>query len=461
MKNVPKPVVRIYLRATAGRARWHPEGWIPTMHLTTHAQAPTAATSTTSPLPARPFAVSPSAAAPSAAHRGWAHDLGAISVSAPIQRVISLHGEDEDRDANVARLNRLLGNSGGRVRRDGANVVWDAHPDSDAGRNHASYRLLRRMIEHQHDVKIGIHPEKGAADPVMTPYHAANASTAGTGSRSFIHMPRVAAATPTTVWDQQAQQFTTQDSPDHLQLGHELIHADHAQRGTLTPYDQEVERRVQGELAGFGAFDSTHREKREEAVTIGLVAGQDGDDITENRLRRSLGLLPRGSHDRIESHLLRDHARHFNRTKDERAALHQEVSGHAQAAEQSRGLAEAAHGRMQDALRREAEHRQTAADNLPFVQGLRGGGPIPGIEGATWDMLADAHQENVDRANERAAAAALEAAQHRDERDLHTEAFRGHRERHGKSVEAFQAKDAEMRGHHAKATQLKERLGLA
>ena len=431
------------------------------MQLTTHAQAPAGADRAASPLRSRPFAASPSTESPFAAPRASGHELGAISVSAPIQRVISLHGEDEDRDANVARLNRLLGDSGGRVRRDGASVVWDAHPDSEGGRNHASYRLLRRMISHEHDVKIGIHPEKGAADPVMTPYHAANASTAGTGSRAFIHMPRVAAATPTTVWDQQSQQFTTQDSPDHLQLGHELIHADHAQRGTLTPYDQEIERRVHGELAGYGAFDSTHREKREEAVTIGNAPGQDGDDITENRLRRSLGMLPRASHDRIEAHLLRDHARHFNRTKDERAALHQKVTGHAQAAEQSRGLAQAAHGRMEDALRREAEHRQTAADNLPFVQGLRGGGPVPEVDGLTWDMLADAHQGNIDRANEHAAAAALEATQHREERDRHHETFQGHRERHGQSVEAFQAKDAEMRGHHAKATQLRERLGLA
>lgn len=431
------------------------------MNLTTHAQAPAAADRTASPLRSRPFAASPSAEAPVAAPRAAGHDLGAISVSAPLQRAISLHGEDEDRDANVARLNRLLGDSGGRVRRDGANVVWDAQPESAEGRNHASYRLLKRMIEHQHDVKIGIHPEKGAADPVMTPYHAGNASTAGTGSRSFIHMPRVAAETPTTVWNQQEQEFQTADSPDHLQLGHELIHADHAQRGTLTPYDQELERRDQGTLAGYGAFDTTHREKREEAVTIGLAAGQEGDDITENRLRRSLGMLPRASHDRMEMHLLRDHGRHFARTKDERAALHQEATGHAERAEQSRARAQAAHGRMEEALRREAEHRQTAADNLPFVQGLRGGGPVPEVDGLTWDMLADMHQSNIDRANERAASSALEAAQHRDERDRHTEEFNTHRERHGKTAEAFRAKDAEMRGHHAKATQLKERLGLA
>ena len=435
---------------------------------------------THSPFPARGARTAPSAALPRSrafagppegadrlpAGPGGGHDLAAISIrppqpGAPIQRTLSLHGEDEDRDANVARLNGLLGNSGGRVKREGANVVFDAHPDSEQGRNHASYRLLKRMIEHQHDVKIGIHPDKGAADPVMTPYEHANASKLGTGSRSFIHMPRVAPVTPVTVWDKDTQKFKTSNTPDYLQLGHELIHADHAQRGTLTPLDQTVDRRVTGELEGHGAFDTTAKEKREELVTIGLTPGHESDDITENRLRHALGHLPRAGHDRIETHLLRDVGKRFGAAQEEHDKLYQEALGHKANVGQSEASAQAAHQRMLAAQQEERGHRQSAAQNLEFVQGLRGGGPVPGIDGLTWDHLADAHQANADAALQKAETAAALAAQHERERDDHTAAFRLHRERYQKTAEAVQAKRSELEAHQAAGTKLKQRLGIA
>jgi hypothetical protein len=376
----------------------------------------------------------------------------------PIQRTISLHGEAEDRDANVARLNALLGGSGARVKHEQGNVVFDAHPADNKGKEHASYRLLKRMVEHQHDVKIGIHPDKGAADPVMVPYDIPNASKLGTGSRAFIHMPKVAKPTATTVYDKDAKKFLTQDTPDHLQLGHELIHADHTQRGTLTPYDQEVERPLQGELAGYGAFDSRVREKKEELVTIGLAPGHESDDITENRLRHSLGQLPRASHDQLEAHLLREQGRHFERTKNEYAAIHQAALGHAASADQSRIAAEAATARMEESQRQEQVHRQSANVDLQFVQGLRGGSNDG--SGIPWDQIADVHQANADAATRTADTHAAAAAQHQQERDRHDLDHQTHKANYAQAVEARTAKHAEMMDHHAKGTKLKQMLNV-
>jgi len=397
-------------------------------------------------------------------HGGGGHDLAAISIrapepAAPIQRTLSLHGEDEDRDANVARLNSLLGSSGGRVKREGASVVFDAHPDSEEGRKHHGYRLLKRMVEHRHDVKIGIHPDKGTDDPVMTPYEGGNASKLGTGSRSFIHMPRVAPKSPVTVWDKDAAKFKTQDTPDHVQLGHELIHADHAQRGTLTPLDQMVDRPVSGELEGVGAFKTTATERKEELVTIGLAAGHESDDITENRLRHSLGMLPRAGHDQIESHLLRDVGKKFEAAKAEQGKHYQEAQGHADSADKSRLAAEAAHQRMVAAQAQEAEHRKRAEPDLQFVRSLRGGGAVSGLESVTWDDIADAHQRNADPHLLKAQAAAAEAAGHRDERDRHAAEHSTHKANYQKSAAAVKEKQEELETHQAFGTKLKQRLG--
>jgi hypothetical protein len=373
----------------------------------------------------------------------------------PIQRVISLYGEAEDQNANVARLNRLLGGSGAQVKHEQGNVMFDTHPADDNGKEHASYRLLKRMVEHKHNVKIGIHPEQGAADPVMAPLDAPNASKLGVGTDAFVHMPKVTKPTATTVYDKDSKQFLTQDTPDHLQLGHELIHADHAQRGTLTPHDQEVKHRLKGELAGYGAVDSRVRETKEEAVTIGLAPGHESDDITENRLRVSLGQLPRASHRQVEAHLLRKQSRRFERTKKEHAAFEQTALGHAASAEQSLVATKAANARMQESQRQEQVHRQSANVDLRFVQGLRGGGTVNGIP---WDQFADAHQHMADEATRTADAHAAVAAQHQQERDRHTLDHETHKANYVQAVEARDAKHAEVVSHHTRITKLQEML---
>ncbi len=380
---------------------------------------------------------------------------------APIQRTISLHGEDQDKDANVARLNALLGDSGGRVKRTGNTVAFEAHPPTQGGREHWGYKLVNRIVAHANDVKIGIHPEKGVADPVMTPYNIPNASTPGTGSNAFVHMPRVAPASPVTVWDKDKQQYLAQNVPEHIQLGHELIHADHTQRGTLTPYAEMGDNRVAGNLAGFGAVDTKMREHREELVTIGLAPGAEGDDITENRLRQSFGLLPRVAHAQVEEHLYKEHAVNAKAALDERAQLETEARVQEANAQQHHAASVESQKKVDAAAQRHAQHSSSAAENLRFAQGLRGGGIVEhnGMR-IDWDSLADAHQRNAD-------AAAAEAERAADEMRAHTaakarsEQLRDHHVGEHRKIQSKHAAAGEQYKVHAgKHAQLKALLKL-
>lgn len=370
--------------------------------------------------------------------------------------MIKLHGKDDEQAANLARLNALLGNSGARVKVDGGKVVFDAHATSEDGQKHAGYKLLNRIIAHQHDVLIGVHPQGKAGEASMVPYEVPNASKLGTGSRAFIHAPKQLAPDVQNVYDKQTQTFARAATPDHVQLGHELVHADHAQRGTMTPYDQFADNRVAGNLAGYGAFDTTMREKQEELVTIGLAKGHDTDDISENSLRESLGLLPRASNARIERHLLDEHVGHVKRIEGDRNAEHARALDHAKKAEERRMAAQAAHERMTAAQQAEAAQRavaeRAASDNQPFVDTYRGSGDLnwPGVPGLTGDQIADAHQANIDRENGKLTTLSSATAQHLAEREQHADAHRGHKADYERSAEAVRQMESAMKTHHEK-----------
>jgi hypothetical protein len=338
--------------------------------------------------------------------------------------------------------------------------VFAARPDDEKGKKHPSYRLLHRMIEHQHVVAIGIDPNRGESGPVATAYEAENASKPGTGSASFIHMPKVVKPTATTVYDKDSKKFLSENAPEHLQFGHELIHADHAQRGSMTPGDQEVESVARGELAGYGAFKTTVSEKKEERVTIGTSLGHDSDDITENKLRIALGHRPRAWHGQIEMHLLQEQGKHFHLAKGEHAELHKTALDHKASIELSRTAFQDAQGRAMDARSQEAHHRQSADHSLEIVKGLRGGSKVSDELGITSDELADTHQADADQATSKADDMALAAAAHEQERDGHAAEFKTHSANYSKTVDAFKAKEEQMKGHMAQADKLKQLLGI-
>lgn len=78
------------------------------------------------------------------------------------------------------------------------------------------------------------------------------------------------------------------DTPAQIKLGHELIHADHATRGTRHP-DHLIKSQ---NITHASGRQLVKKVKLEELATVGLESTQKGD-ITENHLRKEQGLPPR------------------------------------------------------------------------------------------------------------------------------------------------------------------------
>lgn len=82
----------------------------------------------------------------------------------------------------------------------------------------------------------------------------------------------------------------SQDRPAWIGLAHELIHADHAARGTT--------------LSGTGTYSykdingnvQTANESRYELATVGVGRLNNRTDITENHIRREQGLRVRSEY---------------------------------------------------------------------------------------------------------------------------------------------------------------------
>ena len=100
----------------------------------------------------------------------------------------------------------------------------------------------------------------------------------------------------------------TGKTPSYIELGHELIHADHDirdnvfkelyQNSELTKVSAPVQailgQRPNGDFATLDEPD--FKSKINELRTIGIGGYNQEDDITENDLRREAGLTERASH---------------------------------------------------------------------------------------------------------------------------------------------------------------------
>ena len=227
---------------------------------------------------------------------------------APIQRAINVGGDNEYRGQVRAHLQHLA--APGTNVHIGANGNVTLHGEAEDEELPASHRLLARMIDHQHTATL--RPREGneeiQAEPVnprgnlravgdffgdiasWEPWGTtrrlrdrASAGTGGQGASSSIPfdpaLPEAQRMTPTL--HPESGEVQNQPAPLHVQLAHELIHADHFQRGTGAFKEQG--RMLEGiEQSGEGAGQVQRRQFLEEMNTVGLPSAQEpGAEFTQ------------------------------------------------------------------------------------------------------------------------------------------------------------------------------------
>ncbi len=163
----------------------------------------------------------------------------------------------------------------------------------------AGYTLLRRVIRSKHMVDIDPWTDEPMNTVVDQAIPAAKNVSKGTGSKVSFPMKPI----PNTLV-QEGDQVVDRATPMDIALGHELIHADHAQRGVWSGDDKTLKHLYTGHGRGDFAV-------QEEIDTVGLQGQAGGDNITENDLRRQQGLPERVSYhapdryDRLAAEALR------------------------------------------------------------------------------------------------------------------------------------------------------------
>jgi NleD-like pathogen effector protein (putative zinc metallopeptidase) len=108
-----------------------------------------------------------------------------------------------------------------------------------------------------------------------------NAKRSGVGAGSKVAFPWM--ALPQTRVRTAEGETESRDTPREIALGHELIHADHAQRGVWRGDDKTLKHFATGE-GERGDYAIA-----EEMDTVGLGDTKRAGDITENDLREQLG----------------------------------------------------------------------------------------------------------------------------------------------------------------------------
>lgn len=254
----------------------------------------------------------PPGSAPSAARaERLGHRLAPRTSAGPgggeaIQAKLTLTKKDDDdedtyRKTNLADLNRLLAGSNATVGYDDeSGLVKFNHGDQvQVDDSHKGYKLLKRMIEHDHEVSIADHNE--ADNAKNTPDSPDDASDTTKGSGSTVKLAQQTDVS--ALVKNKDGELVHEQTPRHLVLGHELIHADRAQRGyrSTKSFANSPSYSVQGTYVpdstkSFGfklPQGTTHTAKAEESETVGLAQGTDVAPITENDLRGQLGVSKR------------------------------------------------------------------------------------------------------------------------------------------------------------------------
>jgi RHS repeat-associated protein len=155
---------------------------------------------------------------------------------------------------------------------------------ASGGGQDAGTRLIRRLDGYQSVVTITM-----TSSGNSTSYDNETNASNGVGSNSIVNFNPNAAPKIGTL-DENTGISRSQDRPSWIGLAHELIHADHAARGT----------RLMG-TATYTYKDTSGRlqtatENRRELATVGIGRQNNRMDITENQLRREQGLRVRSEY---------------------------------------------------------------------------------------------------------------------------------------------------------------------
>lgn len=337
--------------------------------------------------------------------------LPAAGSSAPTEHAVQPRITlDDDRHGRLRRenldeLNRLLAGSGAQVAHDRHGEVHFQREADHARRDHAGYQLLRRVVGHHHNVRIGLDPYDDAAGTSYT--NEPDTRDPRRGASAFINVPRRSNALASTI-DRHGD-LHVERVHRHLVLGHELVHADHAQRGRRqAPGTSRY--RVEGYVGGYGRVSYDARASDEELNTTGLVPRAHRDDITENDLRRELGYLPRATYGgTVEENELDYHHDRIDELNDQIRWRRRDRDRHDEDARRHHGVA-AQHERDRDAHAREgARLRQSEREHIErrdaawrsHVDAFGEGGTSPFRRLAEWhhqqaqgEGAAAAHHEN-------------------------------------------------------------------
>jgi hypothetical protein len=253
--------------------------------------------------------------------------MPAFSSAGPIQPAIRLTGNGNTRATNLVRLNGLLaGSNTTAVAGNNGVVTINTNNGAVADATHNGYRLVSRVVAHGGEVRIGFDHQRGNVARGSEFVH----------DSMFIHMNTANMPTRETVRDANGDLVRQAVNPSVI-LGHELAHADRRMRGANARQDLGHYVQVAGNVGGgLPAFNQQEWINSEEAQTVGHVAG-NADDITENQIRDSLGILPRIGYS-LDPRLAMAHG------LDQRMAQHQHAATQALAAANGHGQHAAWHG---------------------------------------------------------------------------------------------------------------------
>jgi hypothetical protein len=146
-------------------------------------------------------------------------------------------------------------------------------------------RLIRRLDGYTSVVSITTITSGGNS---QVSHNTANESN-GVGSDSTVRFNPNAGPKIGTL-DENTGISRPQDRPSWIGFAHELIHADHAARGTTLLGDANYSYR------DINGIIQTATEKRWELATVGIGGLNNSMDITENDIRRDQGLRIRSAY---------------------------------------------------------------------------------------------------------------------------------------------------------------------
>jgi hypothetical protein len=232
---------------------------------------------------------------------------------------ISDHADGDLVEHNIADLQRLLGNSGASIRHQNGEISLQGDV-SEEGAKHPGYRLLRRIIASGKTTTL-----HGKSDASKTEAKGAAADLPGAsdphkGSDHTVYVPP--GEGPESVVQDDKGKITLEPAPRHIVLGHELIHADRAQRGVRAASGQAKYNVTGSYTDNTTASNTVHTGTKEtfarleELRTVGLTptgslfGGAINDehdpdvDISENDLRKALGHKPVAAYEKDWKRLL-------------------------------------------------------------------------------------------------------------------------------------------------------------